>query len=185
MYLDPRKLNLGKPVDEKVLTAKRPPRHRPGSEFLCGPIPLAWLCRATLLPGKALAIGLALWFKAGATKNRTVKLTGALADRFNVGRKASARCLKALEAAGLVTVARHVGRARILPGQHGKIGDGGGAGQACNRRLHGPTAGEAPFHVRKLPGGQHLGHHVRPSTVNQYEDAKLGVRYGGVDISPF
>ena len=116
MYLDPRKLSLGKPVGENTPAAETqaPPRHRPGSEFLRGPIPLTWLCRAASLPGKALAIGLALWFKAGATKNRTVKLTGALAARFNVGRKAGARCLKALEAAGLISVVRHVGRCPVV-----------------------------------------------------------------------
>ncbi len=61
-----------------------------------------------------MAVGLALWFKAGATKNRTVKLTGALVARFNVGRKAGARCLRALETAGLVSVVRHVGRCPVV-----------------------------------------------------------------------
>ena len=91
-------------------TSVRPPRHRPGKEFLKGPIPLSWLVVAASLRGKALATSLAIWFKAGATNNRSVKVTGTLAMKFAVGRKAKTRCLAALESAGLIIVARHPGR---------------------------------------------------------------------------
>lgn len=90
--------------------ASQLPRHKPGEEFLKGPIPLHWLREAALLPGKALAICLAIWFKAGATKKRTVHLTSKLLDKFGVGRKAGYRGLKKLESAGLISVYRHAGR---------------------------------------------------------------------------
>ena len=117
MYtLDPKRLGLSNRVIRKAMAggSRPPPRHKPGSEFLKGPVPLAWLRRAASLPGKVLAVCLALWFKAGATNRREVRLTGKLATRFHVGRKAAARCLKSLEAAGLVSVARHPGRSPVV-----------------------------------------------------------------------
>ena len=90
--------------------SKKPPRHRPGQEFLRGPIPLAWLRAATVLPGKALAVGLVLWFKAGITKRREVKMTTKLLHKFGLSRYAGYRSLVALEKAGLVTTDRRQGR---------------------------------------------------------------------------
>jgi hypothetical protein len=45
-----------------------------GQCFLKGPIPWAWLQRATPLRGKALAVGLVLWFLKGLRKQSTVRL---------------------------------------------------------------------------------------------------------------
>ena len=110
---DPKRLSIKRSVMPASKT-QRPPRHRVGEEFLKGPIPLPWLQRAATLPGKALATSLALWFMAGLTKNRTVKLSRAVAERFNVGRKATARCLRLLENADLVSVKRHPGRCPVV-----------------------------------------------------------------------
>src|SRR5688500_12227922 len=74
-------------------------RVRPG-RFLRGPIPLAWLHRAAGLPGKALAIGLALWFLHGCRKRWTVRLTRRTLQRFGVGRKPGYLGLQNLEGAG-------------------------------------------------------------------------------------
>ncbi len=92
----------------------RPPHHRKGEEFLKGPIPLNWLCLAASLPGKTLAIGSAIWFKAGVTKRNTIRLTGKLLTKFGVGRKAGYRGLERLELAGLVSVERHAGRCPVV-----------------------------------------------------------------------
>ena len=89
---------------------KRLPRHRAGQEFLRGPIPLSWLRAATVLPGKALAVGLVLWFKAGITKRGEVKMTTKLLHKFGLSRYAGYRGLVALEDAGLVTAVRRRGR---------------------------------------------------------------------------
>lgn len=114
--LNAHNLSLDQPVSQETLSTgpSPPPRHRQGEEFLRGPIPLMWLTRAAELPGKTLAVSAAIWFKAGATKNRTVKLTGTLARKFSVGRKACSRCLRALERAGLVSVYRHPGRSPVV-----------------------------------------------------------------------
>jgi len=102
-------------IDQALKTPPiRPPRHRQGDEFLKGPVPLNWLCAAASLPGKTLAIGIAIWFKAGASKNRTVRLTGKLLSRFGVRRKAGYRGLRKLESAKLVSVNRHAGRCPMV-----------------------------------------------------------------------
>ena len=90
------------------------PRHRQGEEFLKGPIPLHWWCLAASLPGKTLAIGSALWFKAGITKRNTIHLTGKLLAKFGVGRKAGYRGLKRLERARLISVSRYAGRCPVV-----------------------------------------------------------------------
>ncbi len=106
------------PASAAKLLAKRArlPRHRQGEEFVRGPIPLVWLSKACKLRGKALAVAMALWFKAGAQRNTpTVVLSGALLKRFGVAsRKAGYRGLAALERAGLVAVERHTGRCPVV-----------------------------------------------------------------------
>lgn len=81
------------------------------ANFVRGPIPLDWLARAAPLPGKALAVGLAIWFCAGLRRRRDhLSICGTLLERFGVRRHAGYRGLTALERAGLVTVERRCGR---------------------------------------------------------------------------
>lgn len=94
--------------------AKRPPRHRAGLWFVWGPIPGEWIGPAAALPGKALAVALAVWFVAGKAKCRTVKLSTESLRWFSVGRRAAYRGLRALERAGLVAVERHAGRCPVV-----------------------------------------------------------------------
>ena len=89
-------------------------KKKTGERFICGPIPLGWVSAASALPGAALSVGLALWYLAGLTKSRTVKLTGATLKIFGTERRAAYRALKGLEAAGLVTVKRHPGQAPLV-----------------------------------------------------------------------
>lgn len=77
--------------------------------FLKGPIPLMWLALAATLPGKALAVGMLIWFLQGLQKNRTVKLAPSWLRRFGIERQAAYRALKALEHARLITIARKRG----------------------------------------------------------------------------
>jgi hypothetical protein len=94
---------------------EQPPRApiRKG-KFLRGPVPLAWLHRAADLPGKALAVGLALWFLRGVQKRRTVRLTRRTLRRLGVGRKPGYLGLKNLEGAGLVRVRRQKGKSPVV-----------------------------------------------------------------------
>jgi DNA-binding transcriptional ArsR family regulator len=81
--------------------------------FLRGPIPLPWLARASVLPGKALAVALALYFLSGLRGNQLhdLRLSSATLKRLGVGdRSTKYRALRALERAGLVRVVRQRGK---------------------------------------------------------------------------
>lgn len=91
-----------------------PPRHKHGEKFLMGPIPLKWLRRAYKLPGKALHVGIILWYWAGIKKNRTIVLSNIALIEFDITRYSKMRALKNLEHTGLVTVERHRGCAPIV-----------------------------------------------------------------------
>jgi len=82
------------------------PNRKIQGEFLKGPIPLDWLGRAAGLPGKSLAVALAIMFEVGRRRSQQIKLTTAILDRFHVGRKAKYQALKQLEGANLVSVNR-------------------------------------------------------------------------------
>jgi DNA-binding transcriptional ArsR family regulator len=89
---------------------RKPPRHRGREKFLKGPVPLTWLELAARLPGRALHVGIVIWFLAGLTDCRTVALSSAVLLRFGVDPRSSYRALVALERAHLVTVQRRRGR---------------------------------------------------------------------------
>jgi hypothetical protein len=98
--------------ESKPWESNRVPRHKPGGRFLKGPVPVEWLGRAGSLPGKALHVGLAVWFAAGLAKRREVVLTARVLAAFGVKRRRTAyEALERLKAAGLVAVERHRGRA--------------------------------------------------------------------------
>ena len=97
---EPVRFALADPVIlREIPISQKPPRHKRGEEFLCGPVPLPWLRRAATLRGKALAVGIALWFKAGVTKRAEVKATGTLWEKLGIHRKSAYRGLLALETA--------------------------------------------------------------------------------------
>ena len=54
--------------------------------FVKGPIPLEWLSGAAKLPGKALHVGVALWYLYGLRKNHTVKLTTVTSAIFGLNK---------------------------------------------------------------------------------------------------
>jgi len=93
------------------------PRRR--GRFLKGPVPLAWLATAARLPGRALHVGVVIWFRAGLTRNRTVRLSRVHVAPFGIDRYAMRRALAELEAAKLLSVTRASGRSpvvTVLPG---------------------------------------------------------------------
>lgn len=71
-------------------------------QFIKGPIPLAWIAQANALPGKAGAVGAALWFLAGVKKTRAFRTTRQVEEIAACGRKAVYAALEALQAAGLI-----------------------------------------------------------------------------------
>jgi hypothetical protein len=86
-----------------VLAAERSQR------FLKGPVPWPWIEVAAKLPGKALALGIALWRLAGAVKSQTVRLSNAEVAALGIDRNSKSRALRDLERAGLITVERRPG----------------------------------------------------------------------------
>jgi hypothetical protein len=86
------------------------PRHQRGEKFLKGPVPWTWIEHAARLPGKALHVGIALWHLAGMKNTNTIQLSGGVLRGMGVDRFSCYRALEALEANGLISVARHPGR---------------------------------------------------------------------------
>ena len=80
------------------------------SPFLKGPIPMEWLRTAAALPGKALAVGIELWFQSGLLRSNWVSVSMSRFSRHGVSRFAAARGLAALERAGLIRCLRAPGR---------------------------------------------------------------------------
>ena len=116
--LDPKQLSL-KPAhrlpSQGPSASKKAPRHRKGQKFLLGPIPWDWLCKATPLPGKTLAIAIALWHLSGmAGRDSAVKLRQKTLRELGIKRTTGYRALKALESAGLVRVTRTSGRLPLV-----------------------------------------------------------------------
>lgn len=71
---------------------------------------MEWLEAAGRLPGKALHVGVFLWFKAGVTKSMTLKPTYEELERSGVLQDAFRRAITRLEEAELVTVDKGPGR---------------------------------------------------------------------------
>ncbi len=92
-------------------------------EFLRGPVPLPWLSQAVTLPGKTIAVGIAIWFAVGLQKSIRVKITRALRERLSITRKTCYHGLRALESAGLITVERHEGRCPVVTVREGAEDD--------------------------------------------------------------
>lgn len=94
---------------------------KPTGRFLKGPIPLEPLAEASRLPGKALAVYIALRHRCDLEGKSTVSLPAALLRSFGVDKDAKTRALRVLEQAGLIQVERTTGRAAritlISPGQ--------------------------------------------------------------------
>jgi hypothetical protein len=124
--MDPTNMESFRATDRSDLRprkSKRPPRHPAGQWFLKGPIPGLWIHQAAKLPGRALHVGLAIWYASGVSKRRKVKLEKFHLDRFGVGYYAGRRGLKRLELAGLVTVDRHPGRRPVVTIQDAPISE--------------------------------------------------------------
>jgi hypothetical protein len=107
--LDLDTFRLKRDIRSKAVKPNRPPRHKAGEWFIKGPIPGGWLVRASGLSGRALRVGLVLWYLAGLKKSRTVKPTWDVWRLFELCPDAGRRGLLVLEQAGLIEVERAPG----------------------------------------------------------------------------
>jgi hypothetical protein len=87
------------------------PRKKVGGRFLRGPIPVPWLVSASGLPGKALHVGILIWYLSGLSKSKPVTLARQAVEQFSLARTTAWRGLRELERAGLVVVERRGMRA--------------------------------------------------------------------------
>lgn len=104
----------GKTGPIPTVNKKRPPRHKPGERFLKGPIPFDWLARVARFQGKALNVGIALWFWGGLARKREVKVSYADLTELSVCRRTAYRVFAKLERANLIRVKRSPGRSPIV-----------------------------------------------------------------------
>ena len=74
------------------------------TRFIRGPISFEWMQKANDLPGKAGAVGLALWFLKGVKRSSTFAVTAEAEALAKCSRQAFARGLAALAVAGLISV---------------------------------------------------------------------------------
>ena len=102
------------PAIEVETAALRQVRQRRAGRFLKGPIPMSDIAAAAKLPGKVLAVYLAVRHRADLTRSAAVTLPASLMHELGVDKDALARALRQLEAAGLVTVERKRGRSPVI-----------------------------------------------------------------------
>jgi hypothetical protein len=100
---DPRSLQLDQ------VTARRDTRQGRRSSpvkgrFIAGPIPVAWVCRASKLGVKALLVGMALWHLKGLRKAGTLIVSNIMLRDWGIRSDAKRRALRKLERAGLIRV---------------------------------------------------------------------------------
>ena len=91
---------------------------RQNSRFVRGPINLAWIQRAAVLPGRILHVAVALCYQDGFKRGAQFRIQPNIMRGFGVSPSSLSRALVALECAGLVKVSRASGRAAevvILP----------------------------------------------------------------------
>jgi DNA-binding MarR family transcriptional regulator len=100
----------------------RQSRIRRGERFLKGPIPLRDIAAAARLPGKSLALFLAVHHQIALTGKPIITIPASLLADLGISRSTKARCLKSLEQVGLVGVARSKGRAARIQLNNTNIG---------------------------------------------------------------
>jgi hypothetical protein len=101
--------NSDNKISEINITPKKVYEKKKG-HFLKGPIPMPWLIVAANLPGKALHVGIALWFWSGIKKSETFILPSNAIKDLGVSRQTCYTHLKAMEKAGLLSIEARKGK---------------------------------------------------------------------------
>ena len=91
-----------------------PPRYVTGEMFVRGPIPLVWLTAAGRLGGRALHVGIFVWYLVGLHDSTRVKLPTRKLQAIGVSRQVAYQALAALERHELVSVERMPGRCPVV-----------------------------------------------------------------------
>jgi DNA-binding transcriptional ArsR family regulator len=75
---------------------------------------MTWLRAAASLQGKALHVGVEIWFQVGLKRSSEVALSLSQFETSGISRSAASRGLTKLEEAGLVSVLRAPGRKPVV-----------------------------------------------------------------------
>jgi hypothetical protein len=113
--LDPDRLRITSVISPK--SEQKTPKQsvKKTKRFLKGPISLDWLTQAGRQSGKALHVGIALWFLSGVKRSkRKIALSQSTLNLLGVSRHSGYRGISKLETAGLISVVRHPGRNPIV-----------------------------------------------------------------------
>jgi hypothetical protein len=103
------------PETEVETKWRRAQRRRRSSRFLKGPIQLELLQQAARLPGKALAVYVAIRHRSDLQSSSEVTLPGDYLAAWGIDRDAKRRALAVLEDSGLILVIeRRPGRSTIV-----------------------------------------------------------------------
>jgi len=94
----------------------RPKRlRRQSRQFIRGPLPLEWFGRAAELGRPALAVALALWWRAGVERRAQVALSMQSCKLFGVpSRRDRREALARLQSAGLIGVERSTSKSPVV-----------------------------------------------------------------------
>ncbi len=116
MTIDIKSLALPDSLKPQAIPAKPKVVVKPSIQgrFLKGPVPLAWLIKASCLPGKTLEVAIVLWFLSGVKKTTTIALPNKIMDEFGIDRHAKRRALLAMEQARLIAVSQKTGRSPVV-----------------------------------------------------------------------
>ncbi len=98
-----KELGLNTPVQPRYRSIKRQSKAK---DPYVRTIPLSWICMASSLPGKALHVGIVIWFLFGVNRSQTIILTRKWLNNFGLTPETGRRGLLALESAELVPVER-------------------------------------------------------------------------------
>ncbi len=83
--------------------------------FIKGPIDLAWITKASYLPGKTLNVALALMYLSGLNRSKEdLKLNKTIYELFNVSRSTVYGTLNRMEKEGLIKVKKKQGKKNVI-----------------------------------------------------------------------
>lgn len=94
------------------------PRPQKGEKFIAANVPWSWFAIAAGLPGKALAIGMLVWWLVTVNKQPVVAFSYKRAECTGLSHESIRQSIRKLELAGLISVQRAPGRSpriRVLP----------------------------------------------------------------------
>jgi hypothetical protein len=97
-----------------VSVAERQVRRRHNGLFIRGPISYEWFAAASRCPNRALTLAIQLCFMDGCSKGEPIAINLSRQTNLGLDRWAAQRALKALEAAGLVSVERRNGARPVV-----------------------------------------------------------------------